>query len=93
NLQKAIVLHEETHATFKRVLPEDHPDTLGSANNLAICYQGLGGEENLQKAIVLHEETHATFKRVLPEDHPDTLNSANNLANCRELLAELLSEG
>ncbi|MCL2595426.1 MAG: tetratricopeptide repeat protein, partial [Promicromonosporaceae bacterium] len=80
--EAAIQLLEPVLEARKRVLGKDHPDTLDSANNLAICYQGLGGEENLQKAIKLHKETHEARKRVLGKDHPDTLNSANNLANC-----------
>jgi tetratricopeptide (TPR) repeat protein len=39
---EALKLREETLAARKRVLPPDHPDTLGSMNNLANSYAALG---------------------------------------------------
>ena len=59
------------------MLGEDHPDTLSSANNLAIDLRELG---EYQAARELDEDTLARRRRVLGEDHPDTLSSANNLA-------------
>ena len=59
------------------MLGEDHPDTLTSANNLAIDLRALGDH---QAARELDEDTLARRRRVLGEDHPDTLTSANNLA-------------
>ena len=64
-------------AVRKRVLGEEHPNTLTSASNLALTYsqQGKHAEaETLQVAVL------AVEKRVLGEEHPDTLTSANNLA-------------
>ncbi|MFE3558344.1 FxSxx-COOH system tetratricopeptide repeat protein [Streptomyces sp. NPDC059193] len=60
-----------------RVLGEDHPDTLGSRNNLAGVYYTAG---DLGRAIPLYEQTLGDRVRVLGEDHPDTLTSRNNLA-------------
>ncbi len=60
------------------MLGEDHPDTLGSASNLAADLRGLG---EYQAARELDEDTLARRRRVLGEDHPDTLTSANNLAD------------
>ena len=59
------------------VLGEDHPDTLGSRNNLAGAYQAAG---DLGRAIPLYEQALADSGRVLGDDHPDTLTSLNNLA-------------
>ena len=52
------------------MLGEDHPDTLASANNLAIDLHALGEYE---QARALDEDTLARRRRVLGEDHPDTL--------------------
>ena len=59
------------------MLGADHPDTLGSRNNLADAYQAAG---DLGRAIPLYEQTLADRQRVLGADHPDTLGSRNNLA-------------
>ena len=66
---------EDTLARRRRVLGEDHPDTLASADNLAFSLQGVRGHA----ARELGEDTLARRRRVLGEDHPDTLTSADNL--------------
>jgi len=71
-------LYLETLETRKRVLGDDHPDTLHSMNNLAIVYLDQG---RYAEAEPLHLETLETRKRVLGDDHPNTLASMNNLAN------------
>ena len=76
-------LREETVAAQKRVLPPDHPDTLGSMHNLAMSYDNLNRH---QDALKLLEETLAARKRVLSPDHPDTLTSQYNLATSYEKL-------
>src|ERR1017187_4424886 len=73
--QAARELGEDTLARRRRVLGEDHPDTLASADNLAFSLQGVRG----QAARELGEDTLARRRRVLGEDHPDTLASADNL--------------
>ena len=67
------------------MLGEDHPDTLTSANNLAIDLRNLG---EYQAARELDEDTLARRRRVLGEDHPDTLASASNLAADLRALGE-----
>jgi uncharacterized protein YjbI with pentapeptide repeats len=57
--------------------PEDHPDTLRSAYNLAVDLYMLG---EYQQARALDEDILTRRRRVLGEDHPDTLRSAHNLA-------------
>ena len=75
--QAARELDEDTLARRRRVLGEDHPDTLASASNLAVDLRDLGED---QAARELDEDTLARRRRVLGEDHPDTLTSASNLA-------------
>jgi hypothetical protein len=70
-------LDEDTLTRSRRVLGEDHPSTLRSANNFAF---GLRVLREYQAARELDEDTLTRKRQVLGEDHPDTLNSANNLA-------------
>jgi lipopolysaccharide biosynthesis regulator YciM len=75
---RALPLCEECLAKAKRILGEDHPDTLSSLNNLADLFRSKG---EYDRALPLYEECLAKRKRVLGEDHPDTLSSLNNLAD------------
>ena len=52
----------------RRVLGEDHPDTLAARGNLAYAYQAAG---DLGRAIPLYEQTLADYVRVLGTDHPE----------------------
>ena len=70
-------LDEDTLAHRRRVLGDDHPDTLTAASNLAIS---LRAAREYQAARELNEDTLARRRRVLGDDHPDTLTSATNLA-------------
>jgi tetratricopeptide (TPR) repeat protein len=70
-------LQQRTYDTCRRILSEDHPDTLASANNLASTLRVLG---DLTGARDLHKRTYDTCRRVLGDDHPNTLTSATNLA-------------
>jgi hypothetical protein len=72
-----VQLDEDTLARRRRVLGEDHPDTLASASNLAVSLRAAG---EYQAARELGEDTLARRRRVLGEDHPDTLASADGLA-------------
>jgi tetratricopeptide (TPR) repeat protein len=74
---QAIAVGEPLLADQERVLGPDHPDTLGSRNNLALAYQAAG---RAAEAIPLHERTLADRERTLGPDHLDTLASRNNLA-------------
>ena len=58
-------------------LGPDHPDTLTSANNLALALRDAG---RAPEAIDIYTRVIADQTRVLGPDHPDTLTSANNLA-------------
>jgi Tetratricopeptide repeat len=70
-------LDEDTLARRRRVLGDDHPDTLTSANNLAAGLRAAGDHEGARR---LDEDTLARQRRVLGDDHPSTLRSAGSLA-------------
>jgi hypothetical protein len=76
-VQAARDLDEDTLGRRRRVLGQDHPDTLYSAYNLAADLRELG---QVQAARDLDEDTLGRRRRVLGQDHPDTLRSAYNLA-------------
>ena len=67
------------------MLGNDHPDTLTTANNLAVDRHAL---RDYQQARTLNEDTLARRRRVLGNDHPDTLTSADNLAGDLRALGE-----
>jgi hypothetical protein len=64
----------------RRVLGDEHPHTLTSANNLALSLsrQGKHAEaERIQREVL----GASVQRRVLGEEHPETLTSAVNLAS------------
>jgi serine/threonine protein kinase/tetratricopeptide (TPR) repeat protein len=67
-------------------LGPDHPDTLGSINNLAAAYLHSG---EFGRAVPLLEETLPRMTTKLGPDHPDTLHSMNNLALAYEASGQL----
>jgi hypothetical protein len=64
----------------KRVLGEEHPDTLTSINNFAFTLKDKGEDE---KAIALMEECVRKQKQVLGQDHPFTKGSEDTLSRWR----------
>jgi non-specific serine/threonine protein kinase/serine/threonine-protein kinase len=60
----------------RRVLGEEHPDTLNAMNNLADLYQDQG---RYAQAEPLFVKTLQVSRRVLGEEHPHTLTSMSNL--------------
>jgi hypothetical protein len=62
---------------LRRILGEEHPDTLTAMNNLA---SSLSAQGDLQGARQLEEAVLRIMRRVLGEEHPHTLISMNNLA-------------
>ena len=66
----------------KRVLGDEHPDTLNTAGNLALSCSEQG---KYAEAEALQREVLAVQKRVLGAEHPDTLRTAGHLAeSCSE---------
>jgi len=63
-------------AAPRRVLGDDHPDTLASATALAATLRALGDHATVR---TLLEQTLATYRRVLGDDHPDTLRCVEHL--------------
>ncbi|MGH7176737.1 MAG: tetratricopeptide repeat protein, partial [Tepidisphaeraceae bacterium] len=68
---------EAALALRRRVLGEDHPDTLSALNNYATVVQSLG---HSPEAEPLHREALERYRRVLGADHPDAIMALNNYA-------------
>ena len=64
--------------TFKRVLGQEHPDTLTSTANLASTFWSQG---RWKEAEELEVQVMEARKRVLGREHPSTLTSMANLAS------------
>eukprot|EP00798_Chlamydomonas_sp_ICE-L_P015437 gene15437-21524_t len=77
--KKAESMYQRALDARKCVSGADHPDTIDSINNLAVCIQEQGRN---QEAEPMHQQALEARKRVLGADHPDTIASINNLANC-----------
>jgi tetratricopeptide (TPR) repeat protein len=60
------------------VLGEEHSETLGSMNNLAVLYRGKGRYAESER---LYLKTLEIQKRVLGEEHRSTLGTITNLDN------------
>ncbi|MEA5535844.1 CHAT domain-containing protein [Crocosphaera sp. XPORK-15E] len=74
---EAIPLAEKALAIRKKVLGDNHPDTAGSLNNLAVLYYSQG---RYSEAEPLYKQALAIRKAQLGDNHPDTAQSLNNLA-------------
>ncbi|KAK9384161.1 hypothetical protein V1515DRAFT_589424, partial [Lipomyces mesembrius] len=70
-------LCKETLRLRKKVLGEEHPDTLTSMHSLASLFHSQGKYEGAEP---LYKETLRLSKKVFGEEHPNTLTSKNNLA-------------
>ena len=64
---QAISLFEQTLTDRGRLLGEEHPDMLSSANNLAGAHESAG---RLEQAISLYEQILTDCRRLLGEEHP-----------------------
>ncbi len=78
---KAAILHMKAASEREAAFGPDHPDTLGSRNNVAIDYY-IGGR--LAEAVALFEVTLRQMEAKLGADHRFTLNCRNNLASAYE---------
>lgn len=85
-LAEAEKLFREALETRTRMLGNDHPDTLTSANWLSVVLLEQG---RLEEAAAIDEETLDRRRRVLGDRHPDTLKSIHNLAVQRRFNSEL----
>jgi tetratricopeptide (TPR) repeat protein/tRNA A-37 threonylcarbamoyl transferase component Bud32 len=84
--EPAVGIHTKASAAREAALGPDHPDTLGSRNNLANAYLDTG---RTALAIAMHEETLKRREAALGPDHPDALKSRNNLANAHYFAGRL----
>jgi hypothetical protein len=75
---KAEELQVQAAAMRRRVLGEEHPDTLTSMANLASTFWNQGRWTEAEK---LEVQVIEMSSRVLGEEHPDTLTSMANLAS------------
>ena len=74
--EEALPLYDECLEKRKRVLGDDHPDTLASLNNLANVYYSKG---EFEEALPLYEKCLKARKSVLGEKHPATLATLKKL--------------
>ncbi|MFO0859474.1 MAG: tetratricopeptide repeat protein [Phycisphaerales bacterium] len=72
----AFPLQESALATRRRVLGEEHPDTLASIHSMGVLLQSHG---KLSEAEPYAREALEKRRRVLGEEHPDTLASINSM--------------
>jgi hypothetical protein len=82
---RALPIYEDCLAKMKRVLGEDHPDTLTSLNNLAGLFESMG---EYDRALPIYEDCLAKRKRVLGEDHPHTKGTQSSRDACFKKLSE-----
>jgi tetratricopeptide (TPR) repeat protein len=75
--EEAEDLQMQVMEIMKRVLSDEHPQTLSSMANLASTYRNQG---RWKEAEELEMRVIEIMKRVLSDEHPDTLISINNLA-------------
>jgi len=72
---RAAGYQEQALTDSRRVLGDDHPQTLIAMNNLACAYQSAG---DLDRAIPLFEQALTDCRRVLGDDHPLTKTVLGN---------------
>jgi tetratricopeptide (TPR) repeat protein len=76
-LTASITLHERVITDQRRILGDNHPDTLVSRHDLALAYRETG---RVDEAIALHQDVIIGQRQVLGDDHPNTLHGRNGLA-------------
>jgi predicted O-linked N-acetylglucosamine transferase (SPINDLY family) len=77
-LVEAAAIQKEVLAKGKRILGEEHPNTISAMNNLAST---LGDQGQLEEAIAMQEQTVEKMRRILGINHPNTKIAVQNLAN------------
>jgi hypothetical protein len=69
-------MQKEVLEKMRRILGEEHPDTISGMNNLA---NTLGDQGQLDEAAKLMKEVLEKRKRILGEEHPKTKSAKTNL--------------
>ncbi len=75
-LQAALPLQERTLAIRRRVLGEDHPDTLYSINTMGTLLTELG---EFTEAETYFREAVDKYRKTVGEDHAETISAIGNL--------------
>jgi serine/threonine protein kinase/tetratricopeptide (TPR) repeat protein len=75
-LAEGELLYRDALEAFRRVLGDEHPDTLKAMNNLGNLLHARG---KLAEAEPYLSDALDTSRRVLGNDHPNTLTSINNM--------------
>ena len=76
--KEAMQLFQQMLEAHKRLLGDEHPNTLKVMRRLAKSFTKLG---RYQEAMHLHKQTLELRKRILGDEHSDTLESMYNLAS------------
>ena len=84
---EAELIEGEVLGVRRRVLGEEHPDTLNSEYNVALLISDLGQYAEAERML---QATLEARRRVLGTGHPDTLNTAQELEYMRSQCAEEL---
>ena len=80
--EEARKLYEDTLARRRRVQGENHPDTVGAINDVAVILDRLGSPE----AESMYREARQRFMALAGPDDPETLRATGNLG---QLLARV----
>jgi len=75
--KQAMELYERALAGYEEALGVDHPDTLGTVNNMALVFGHQGQHE---KALELYERALVGYEKALGVDHVDALPTVSNMA-------------
>ena len=67
--QEALHLYKQTLEFQKRILGDEHPNTLCAMSDLAVSYSNIG---QTKKAMQLREQTLELRKRIWGDEHPDS---------------------
>ena len=76
-LDEAAAMLKEVLEKMRRILGEEHPNTISAMNNLAAT---LGDHGQLEEAMAMMTEVLEKGRRILGEEHPLTRSAAKNLA-------------
>jgi tetratricopeptide (TPR) repeat protein len=75
-LAEAQPYYQEAMDGYRRVLGDNHPDTLNAINSMGAVMENQG---NLQEAGAYYQEALQRSRLVLGNDHPHTVAALNNL--------------
>ncbi len=74
--ERALPLQVAALKTRRRVLGDEHPDTLSSVSKMGLLLKFMGRHE---EALSFCREALEARRRILGDDHPDTLTSISNM--------------